>query len=186
MINRIFRSKFLYLIAGLCIAAVGLMHWVNSLGGPSLILDRFGLAAPAVSILILSVVGVTPFPSDLLSIANGAMYGFWLGSFVSWTGWYVAALIQFNIGRSARADFPVDDWMSRLPAQLRRFPVDHPAFLIGARLVPYAGGPISTLIPGALGVSWSRFAWCAALAIVPPSFLMAGIGAGLLSIDALL
>jgi hypothetical protein len=33
-----------------------------------------------------------------------------------------------------------------------------------------------------MNVDAHRFAWCAAVAIVPPSFLMAAIGAGLLAV----
>jgi uncharacterized membrane protein YdjX (TVP38/TMEM64 family) len=179
----LFRSKTFYLIIGFCVVAFWLMHWVNAIGGPSIILDRFGWAAPAVSILIQWIVGITPFPTDILAIANGALYGVWLGSLVSWAGWFIAALFKLYIGRSAKEDFPVAHWMARLPTRLQRFPVDHPVFLIGSRLVPYAGGFISTFIPGALGVRWSRFIWCAALAIVPPSLLMAAIGVGLLSME---
>jgi uncharacterized membrane protein YdjX (TVP38/TMEM64 family) len=183
MIKRLFRSKTFYLIIGFCMAGFWLMHWVNAMGGPAIILERFGWAAPAVSIVIHAIVTMTPFPTDILAIANGSLYGFWLGAAVSWAGWYIDALIKFYIGRSASEDFPVDQWMARLPARLQRFPVDHPVFLIGTRLVPYAGGFISTFIPGALGVRWSRFVWCAALAIVPPALLMAAIGAGLLSME---
>ena len=181
MIHRILRSNVLYLVVGLCVIAFWLTRWLESLGGPTAVWERFGLVAPAVSIPVHAIVAVTPFPSDVLSVANGTVYGFWLGALFSWIGWYIAAFIEFHIGRRARADFPIDDWLARLPERLQRLPIAHPAFLIGSRWVPYAGGHISTLVPGAMGVGAGRFAWCAAIAIAPPSFLMAGIGAGLLA-----
>jgi len=183
MIRRLFRSKTFYLVIGFFVAGFWLMHWVNAVGGPSIVRDRFGWAAPAVSMQIQWIVGMTPFPTDILAIANGSLYGFWLGALVSWAGWYIDALIKFYIGRSTKEDFPVDQWVARLPKKLQRVPVDYPVFLIGSRLVPYAGGFICTFIPGALGVRWSRFVWCAALAIVPPALIMAAIGVGLLSME---
>ena len=181
VIRRILRSNVLYLLVGLCVIGFWLTAWVDALGGPTAVRERFGLFAPAVSIPVHAIVAVTPFPSDVLCVANGTVYGFWLGAVFSWVGWYVAALIEFGIGRRARTDFPIEEWLTRLPRRLRRFPVAHPVFLIGSRYVPWAGGHISTLIPGAVGVAVGRFAWCAAIAIIPPSMLMAGIGAGLLA-----
>jgi uncharacterized membrane protein YdjX (TVP38/TMEM64 family) len=180
--GRLFRSQVFYLVIGLCLVAFGLTRWVEYIGGPSSVWERFGLIAPAISVPVHAVVAVTPFPSDVLSVANGTVYGLWLGSFFSWLGWYIAAFIEFQIGRRARTDFPIEDWVGRLPKRLRQFPVDHPAFLIGSRFVPWAGGHISTLVPGAMNVDARRFAWCAAVAIAPPSFLMAAIGAGLLAV----
>ncbi len=179
-IRRVLKSRALYLVAGLCLVAFGLTRWVESLGGPEGIWERFGLVAPAVSVPVHAIVAVTPFPSDVLSVGNGTIYGFWLGSALSWLGWYIGAFIEFQVGRRANRDFDISAWLSRAPAVLRRFPVGHPVFLIGSRLIPWAGGHISTLLPGAMGVPLRRFAWCAALAIVPPAMVMSGIGAGLL------
>jgi uncharacterized membrane protein YdjX (TVP38/TMEM64 family) len=175
-------SSALYLILGLCVAAFWLTRWVDSLGGPAGIWERFGLLAPAISVPVHAIVGVTPFPSDVIAIANGTVYGFWLGCVLSWLGWYLTAFIEFQIGRRSNRDFDVSAWLSRAPAAIRRFPVGHPAFIIGSRLVPWAGGHISTLLPGAMGVPLGRFAWCSALGIVPPAMVMAGIGAGLLKL----
>lgn len=182
LVQRVLRSGALYLILGLCFVAFWLTRWVESIGGPEGVWERFGLAAPAISVPLHAIIGVTPFPSDVIAIANGTIYGFWLGCVLSWLGWYIAAFIEFQIGRRANRDFDISAWISRAPAGLRRFPVGHPAFIIGSRLVPWAGGHISTLLPGAMGVPLGRFAWCSALAIAPPALLMSGIGAGLLQL----
>jgi len=182
MILKILRSNVFWLVVGLCAIALGLTRWVESLGGPAALWDRFGLIAPAVSIPVHAIVAVTPFPSDVLAVANGTVYGFWFGALFSWAGWYLAAFIEFHIGSRARVDFPIEDWLARLPERLQRLPVAHPLFLIGSRFVPWAGGHISTLVPGAMGVPIPRFAWCTAVAIAPPSLIMAGIGAGLLAL----
>lgn len=182
LIQSIFRSGALYLIVGLCFVAFWLTRWVESIGGPTGVWERFGLVAPAITVPLHAIVGVTPFPSDVIAIANGTLYGFWLGAVLSWLGWYLAAFIEFQIGRRAGEDFNVSEWMARSPGSLQRFPVGHPAFIIGSRFIPWAGGHVSTLLPGAMGVPLGRFAWCSAVAIVPPALVMSGIGAGLLQL----
>ncbi len=180
MLRRLASSRSLYLILGVLVAGLVLARWVEALGGPEAVWERFGWLAPAVTVPVHALVAVTPLPSDLMGIANGTVYGFWMGAALTWLGWFVASFIQYAIGRLFGRDFDVAGWMARSPERLRRFPVEHPVYLIGARFVPYAGGHLATLIPGALGVNLRRFAWCTAVAIVPPSLLMAGIGAGLL------
>jgi uncharacterized membrane protein YdjX (TVP38/TMEM64 family) len=125
---------------------------------------------------------MTPVPSDFISIANGAAYGFLLGTGLSWLGWWLAALAEFGLGWWARKDFDLTTSLDRLPDWLRRFPVGHPVFLIGARQVPWLGGHITSFVPGAAGVGLRRYVWCSAIAIVPGAIVMAGIGAGLVKL----
>ena len=182
MLRRILGSSAFQLVVGLCFIGFFVSRWVEGMGGPAAVWERFGLLAPAVSVPVQVLVAVTPFPSDLLCIANGTIYGLWWGALLSWIGWYLAAWIEFGIGRRARSELPIAEWTAQLPRRLRTLPVGHPAFLIGSRFVPWAGGHISTLMPGAVGVPSRRFAWCAAVAILPPSVITAAVGAGLLSI----
>ena len=180
MLRRLLTSRAVYLLLGLVVVAVGLTRWVAAVGGPAAVWERFGLLAPMVSVPFHALVAITPLPSDVVGVANGTVYGFWLGAVLSWIGWFLASFVQYAIGRRLGHDLDVPELMQRAPARLRRFPVEHPAFLIGSRVVPYAGGHLATLIPGAVGVAVGRFAWCTALAVIPYSVLMAAVGAGLM------
>lgn len=179
-VRALFTSRIVYLVVGIVLIGVLLVQWVEALGGPAAVWVRFGLLAPVISVPLHIFVAVTPFPSDLMGVANGAVYGFWWGFFLTWFGWYSASFIQYAIGWRVRQDFDVEAWLARSPDRLRRFPVGHPVFIIGARYVPYAGGHLATLLPGAYGVDLVRFAWCTAIAIVPSSLVVAAVGAGLL------
>ena len=180
IVRKIATSQAVYLILGVVLIGLVLAQWVNELGGPAGIWGRFGWLAPALTVPCHAFIAVTPLPSDLVSIANGAVYGFWVGAGFNWLGWFIASFFQYGIGRRVRHDFDVEGWVARSPAWLQRFPADHPVFIIGVRFVPYAGGHIGTLVPAAMGVTLRRFVWCTAIALVPSSLVMAGIGAGLL------
>lgn len=179
-LRTLFTSRVLYLVVGLVLISFLLVRWVGAIGGPEAVWGRFGLLAPVITVPFHIVVAVTPLPSDLVGVANGAIYGFWWGFILSWLGWFLASFIQYAIGRQVRQDFDVEGWLARSPARLRRFPVGHPFFIIGARYVPYVGGHLTTLLPGALGVNLVRFTWCTAIAIVPSALVVAAVGAGLL------
>jgi uncharacterized membrane protein YdjX (TVP38/TMEM64 family) len=182
LLRRVFTSWTLYLVVGLVLVGWLLARWVSQMGGPEVFREKFGLVAPLVTVPVHVVITVTPFPSDVISVANGTLYGFWLGASLNWIGWWLAALAEYGLGRRAGRDFEVEDHLAAAPRWLRRFPVQHPLFLIGSRQVPWAGGHISTFVPGVMGVSLRRFAWCSAVAIVPSSLLMAAIGVGLLQL----
>ncbi len=168
---------FFVLVGGTALAI-----WVSSMGGPEVFRERYGLVAPLVTIPVHAIVAVTPFPSDVITIANGALYGFWAGAGLSWIGWWIGALAEYWLARQARRDFALDERLARLPRWLRRLPADHPLFIIGSRQVPWLGGHVSALLPGVYGVSPMRYVWCSAIAMIPGSLVMAGIGAGLISL----
>ena len=107
---------------------------------------------------------------------------FWFALGLNWLGWWLASHLEFFLGRRLRGDFDIERKLERLPRWLRRFPVEHPVFLIFARQVPWAGGHLTTLVPGAMGVPFFRSAWCNAIAIIPAAILTAGLGAGLLAL----
>jgi len=177
---RVLRLPVLWLGIGVLAGGFLLARWVHSVGGPAGIQQRYGVAAPLVTGCVQFAIAPTPFPSDVICVAHGTLYGFPSAAVLNWFVWWLAAMFEYALGYRARVDFDIERQFSRLPAWLHRFPVGHPAFLILGRQLPWAGGHITTFIPGALGVSFGRFAWCSAVSIIPAAVLMAAIGAGLL------
>lgn len=179
------RAPTFWGIIGVFIGGYLLMRWVDSIGGPEGVQERFGAAAPFVTGSLQLSLSLTPFPSDVVCIAHGMLYGFWVAAALNWFVWWLAALLEYALGRRARIDFDLERRWNRLPHRLRRFPVEHPAFLILARQVPWAGAHLTTLLPGARGVSFGRIGWCSAIAIIPGALVMAALGAGLLQLQRL-
>ena len=161
-----------------------LIDWIDNMGGPVAFRMKFGLFAPVLTVTLHIILALTPFPSDAVSISNGAMYGFRLGVGLSWFGWWLAALAEFALGRRAGIDFCLDTALAKTPGWVQRFPISHPAYLILSRQIPWLGGHISTFVPGAAGVSWRRYAWCSAIAIIPGALIMTGIGVGIMQLQS--
>lgn len=180
--RRFFGSGFFKASIVILCVALPALWWINSLGGLQQFRSQYGHTAPMITTPIHMAVASLPIPADAICVANGALYGFWIGALLSWIGWYGAALVKFLLGRRARQDFNIEAGMKKMPPFLQRFPVGHPAFLIGSRLIPGVGGNVSTYLPGAAGVPLSRHLWCSAIAIIPGALITAGVGAGLLSL----
>ncbi len=176
---RLVRSLRFWFASAVVLFCLAAAYWI--LQNDLLVQARTALGpfAPLITVPIHIVVSLTPFPSDVITIANGAIYGFVLGASLSWIGWWLAALIAFAIGRLLATEVDFDEQMAKMPDWIRRFPVGHPVFLIFGRQIPWAGGHLTTWLPGALGVPFRRFLWCSAIAVIPGAITLSGVGAGI-------
>ena len=163
---------------------VGLMGWLllealQALGGPEGVRTRWGLAAVAPLVLVHAIVAVSPFPSELIALVHGAIFGFALGWAMTWAGWLLGASLEYALFRRIASDVG-EGGDERLPKWLRRLPAQHPLFLIAGRLVPFGNHAVNALA-GSRRVPFGRFAWTSALAFLPFSAFVAGIASGLVN-----
>ena len=166
------------LIAFVVLAGYVSWRWLEANGGAVALVDRFGPMAPFVSIPVHVLLSATPFPSELIGVANGSVYGLWLGTLCSWIGWWCGAVLEYALVRLGARQIDRDNAGHRLPEWLRRFPVGHPIFLIVGRQLPFGFHTVNVLA-GLAGVSARRQISCAAISNLPYAFLSAAAGAGL-------
>jgi uncharacterized membrane protein YdjX (TVP38/TMEM64 family) len=171
-------SRGIQLLCLFVLLGLGLGRWLDDAGGAQSVGEGLGLLGVPTLISVQIVAAFTPVFGEMIAGANAALYGFWPGTGMSFVAWMLTAHLQYGIARRTARDFDFDATYARLPAWLRRFPVDHPVFLIGVRL-PF-GGPIVNAAAGAFGVSLWRHTWCAAIGILPRAMFFAGLGVGLL------
>jgi uncharacterized membrane protein YdjX (TVP38/TMEM64 family) len=178
--RRVVASRAVHVIVLIVVLGGVLASWLSSVGGVAGLRQRFGLAAAAVIIPVHAVIAISPFPSEVVAFGISAIYGFWTGALLSWAGWMVAAVSHYALVRRAAVELDLDSVLTRLPRWLRRFPVHHPAFLIFGRWVPYGPQMVCT-VAGAFRVPFWRFAWCAAVSIVPVALFFAALATGLVT-----
>ncbi len=165
------------LVVAFLVGAFFVHRWVESIGGPQVLADRCGLAAPFAMLGIQSALAAAPFPSELVALASSATYGWAIGAIITWAGWTIGSMIQYALARRSATDIPLDEKLARVPAWLKRFPIDHPVFLICVRWVPM-GYHLANVAAGARRVPAWRQLWVAALGSIPGAIIWAGIGAG--------
>lgn len=179
VVSRIARSPGLWGIVAVVVAAWLILQKGDYSSLSNRFLDRFGFAALSLLVLIHAVVSVSPFPGEVVAVHNSMLLGFALGAACNWCGWMLAAAIQFGLVRRTARDVAPDPVVlaRRIPAWLRKLPMDHPLFLIGGRWLPFGGHLVNTAA-GVLSVSFRRHLWCSAISIIPVALLFAGIGHG--------
>jgi len=166
-------------ITAVLLAAYATWRWLEATGGAVALLERFGLMAPLVSIPVHVLLSATPFPSELIGVANGSVYGLWVGALCSWIGWWCGAVLEYGLVRLGARHVEWADAVGHLPRWLRRFPVGHPVFLIVGRQLPFGFHTVNVLA-GLAGVSGRRQVICAAVSNVPYAFFSAAVGAGMI------
>ncbi|MGE0161277.1 MAG: TVP38/TMEM64 family protein [Gemmatimonadales bacterium] len=139
--------------------------------------------AYALAPLIMAAVSILPVPAEIPALLNGALFGPWIGTLVTWSGAMAGAWISFELSRAYGRPLA-----RRLigPAALDH--VDRATVsagwvsLLAVRLIPWVA---FTALNWGLGLgptSRGRFLWTTALGIIPGAFLFttAGVGIGYL------
>jgi uncharacterized membrane protein YdjX (TVP38/TMEM64 family) len=140
---------------------------------------QWGPWAPVTSILITVLNTFLPFPTDLIIVANGAVFGFWNGLLVSVIGAMASACLAFGIARlagreAARRLVPASGlaWVDRTVTQGGWRAVLLIQFI---PLLPYS---LLNFALGLTSVPWATFLWVTVLSILPTDIVLVALGHG--------
>ena len=132
-------------------------------------------AAASIGLMILH--SLLPFPAELLSMANGAVFGVLPGVAITWVGAMLGAFFAFGLARAfgrplvlkilnAEQERMLESWVERLGTD---------ALLLG-RFIPLISFNLMNYAAGLAPVSWWTFAWTTGLGILPLTVLMTVMG----------
>lgn len=96
-------SILILIVLAIVIGARDAVRQVFSATSPdeaAAILRAFGWWTPFVSVLLMVLQSVlAPLPGSLMAAANGAIYGIWKGTLLSWIGGMAGGLATYALGR---------------------------------------------------------------------------------------
>jgi uncharacterized membrane protein YdjX (TVP38/TMEM64 family) len=119
-----------------------------------------------VSIGLMILHSFVPLPAEIIAVANGVMFGFVGGVFVTWVGAMLGAILSFALARSLGR--PALRWLvsERRMRAINRWEL-RPAALLLARLVPLISFNLINYTAGVARVGWWPFLWTTAVGILP-------------------
>ncbi len=140
-------------------------------------IQSYGPLAPLVSVALILLHMVIPFPAELMAFANGLAFGFWGGLALSWGGFMLSALLMYGAGRlwgrplleravSQRRRERLDGWL----AQEGAFP------WLAVRFVPLAPFNTVCLVAGVVRAPLWTYAWTTGIGILPLGVLLTLFG----------
>ena len=141
------------------------------------VIRTIGPFAYPLAVGLFVIVASAPFSvTDALAIMNGAIFGPVKGTLVDVFGLVGAALLGYWINRHATRLWSLDEYLRRLPAWVRRFPVGSPAFLLAVRVIPGFGGTVATASAAAFRVPVWVHVWTMCAIAVPICALLTIFG----------
>lgn len=132
-----------------------------------------------VSICVYAALGMTPIPSEPLTLFIGALFGPYMGLFIAGTGNTLSALVEYYLGMHIGNATNFIESKEKLPWGLGKLKVENPLFLVGARMVPGVGPKVVSFTAGIYRVPILRYLWTSALSVYLGAALFAFGGSGL-------
>ncbi|MCC9658893.1 TVP38/TMEM64 family protein [Rhodopirellula halodulae] len=142
--------------------------------------QRLGWVAPVVTVPLHALIAAAPVPSDVIVIANGALYSYPVAVFLGWLGWLLGSILEFTTIRLWTGVNSEEEARKKMPRWISRWPAGSPWFLFFGRQIPGVGAHLCAGVAAAGGVSYRRYITWTAIAIVPGALLLSAIGARLL------
>jgi uncharacterized membrane protein YdjX (TVP38/TMEM64 family) len=182
------RLAGLAVIFGLCAlawktGAVQALHW------PSLVAHRavwmgyvaaHQRTAPFEFMAVYAAAVALSLPVGLwLSLLGGLLFGMWLGAVLTVLGAWVGAVLLFLLARGLLAPF----FEPKFGVQIARLRpgLEHDGFfyLLALRLMPVFPFWLVNLAPALIGMRLAPYALATLLGMIPVSFVLSAVGAGL-------
>lgn len=146
-------------------------------------LRSLGAWGAAASIGLMIVHAFVPFPAEILTLANGMVFGPLWGVAITWVGAMCGACLSFALTRTFGRGFA-----ARLlgPAQMQRLDAwsqERAALpLLVSRLIPLISFNLINYAAGLTSVTWWSFLWTTAVGILPMTVftVLMGSSVGLL------
>lgn len=155
------------LLIGFDGTVAGVANWVRSLGS-------WGVAG---SIALMVAHSFLPFPSEIIAVANGMVYGPVWGSVITWVGAMVGAMSAFTLVRLLGRPWLVKMLSAHQLQQLGDWSRESGGLaLLVARLIPVIAFNLVNYAAALAEVTWWTFIWSTGLGILPLTILLAVMG----------
>lgn len=166
-----------------CLIEYGLVGVNFTVDGLRSFMDQAGIWAPLASIGLMAAHSFVPFPAEIIAVANGLVFGVWLGVAVTWLGAMLGAVVAYEVARalgpSARA---------RLLPERHRARLDHLTAhvsigtLLAVRLIPVISFNLINYATGFARVPRFTFVWTTGVGILPLTVLSVLLGSEILQL----
>lgn len=170
--------------AGLLILAVGTLAWwlwpyIRLLDSESTVtlIRSWGAWGALGSIGLMVAHSFLPFPSEIVAIANGMVYGPLWGSVITWVGAMLGAAAAFALGRLLGRPFVQRVLSVRHRQQLAVWSRERGGVtLLVGRLIPVIAFNLINYAAALAEISWWTFLWATGVGILPLTILLNVLG----------
>ncbi|MCE1252327.1 MAG: VTT domain-containing protein [Anaerolineae bacterium] len=172
-------QSLIFIVLALVCLAMFVSRQMESVGD---FINQSGWVGLVFSVILYALLGASPIPSEPFTILITSIFGPLAAAGVATFGNSLAALVEFYIGGKLGDVTDFERRKAQLPFGLANLPVDSPAFLILARMLPGFGPKCVSLVSGVYGVPLWRYLWTTFVSSLLGGLVVAFGGFGLLSL----
>ena len=176
----------LILVAAVCV--LGWWLWPLMPGAESAVRDvedlirSWGGWGVAGSIGLMVAHSFLPFPSEIVALANGMLYGPLWGTVITWVGAMLGASAAFAVGRTLGRPVLLRLLSPHAQDGLARWSCEQGGqALLLARLIPVIAFNLINYAAALTQISWWTFLWATGLGILPLTIVLAVLGDNVLA-----
>ena len=166
----------LLLVLLIAAAAIALLVDLPNTAEVRALVDRSGVVAPVVFVVLYALVTLAPLPKNVLSALAGAVFGFAYGSLLVYLAALLGAGVAFGLGRTLGRDAVeglTGGKAARVDALLARRAL---VAVIGARLIPVLPFTAINYSAGLTAIRFRDFALGTAIGIIPGTMAYVALG----------
>lgn len=150
------------------ILAVALFFYLDRHNTLSAALRSWGFAGVIASILLMTIICVTPLPSEGLLVLYMKIYDAWWGAIYSWIGAIFSSLVVFVLARNLGTPILQSIFTPQRFEQVDRWVRERGiSGLLLARFLPLPGFIVSYIVGTIPSVRLWPYVWTGAISIVP-------------------
>ena len=126
-----------------------------------------------------------PFPSEIIALANGMLYGPLWGAVITWVGAMLGAAAAFGVVRVLGQPVLLGLLPPSRRAQLSHWSREQGGLaLLVARLIPIIAFNLINYAAALTQIKWWTFLWATGLGILPLTIILAVLGDNVLNMPA--
>lgn len=158
---------------------------VDSIQGAEDAIRSWGAWGVAGSIGLMVVHSFLPFPSEVIALANGMVYGPLWGAVITWVGAMLGASTAFALVRAFGRPLVMKLLSPRGERALEHWSVRQGGLaLLFARLIPVIAFNLLNYAAALTHISWWTFLWATGVGILPLTILLSVLGDNVLDMPA--
>jgi len=175
------RSSLFWSLAA--IGAVGITGrlWLSAQGDPAGAVRALGAAAPLATLVLQTMTMMTPVGSSVIPTVNGMLFPLALAVALNLAGGLAGSIAMYYVWRRGEREIGLQKRLGALSPWARRFARTDLTSLVVLRMLPWAGGNLSTMVAGTYRVPLRVHVLSVLVGSLPGSIIYALLGAGVIT-----
>ncbi len=181
-LGRAVRAPLTWQLLALVLLGLATRYWLGSKDDAARTIGSMGALAPLITVTLQCVTSMTPVGSSLIPTLNGMLFPVLAAIGLNMFAGLISGVALYYFWRHRERDLHIQKRLDSLPPWARRFARNDLLSLIVMRMLPWAGGSVSTFLAGTTQVPLRVHVVSVLVGSLPGSIIYALLGAGIVAL----